>query len=105
MPNSALPTDRASLLSLQAQIAAQLAETPEYRQETVEVTYYLHDGSDARPANIPDNVRVLYYHAKDGALVLTNSNKLRSWSQVVKYIPVEYSSFRTFARSKSRNAL
>jgi hypothetical protein len=104
-----MPADNFSLSAeeIRSQIAAlqgQLAhlETP---TETVNIPFFLHDGSDARPAIIPDDVRVIYYHADDNALVLTNSNKLKSWAKVTKFIYLTKGQFRTFAKSKSKKAL
>ena len=68
---------------------------------TLPVNFFVHDGSKARPSNIPRNTRVLYVHKTDGAFVLTNSDKLGSWSGVTLYLPLDYAQFRTFARSKS----
>lgn len=73
--------------------------------ETISVTYFVHNGGDARPANIPNDVRVVYYHKDDNALVVTNSNKLKSWAKVTKYIWMTKQQFRTFAKSKSRYAI
>lgn len=96
---------RADILAQIAALQDQLAGIPEYVVETVPVDFFVHDGSDARPEHIPDDVRVLYFHLDDNAFVVTNSNKLRSWAKVTKYIFFTKEKFRTFAKSKSRYAI
>lgn len=91
---------REQIAALQAQLA--FAEVP---TEIVNIPFFKHDGSDARPSIIPDDVRVVYFHADDNALVVTNSNKLKSWAKVTKFIFLDKKQFRTFAKSKSKNAL
>ena len=99
---TASPTElRAQIAALTAQLAH--AETP---TEIVNIPFFLHDGSDARPAIIPANVRVAYFHADDNAFVVTNSDKLKSWAKVTKFIFfLDGSQFRLFAKSKNKRAV
>jgi hypothetical protein len=96
---------RSEILAQIAALQDQLAAIPEYPVETVPVDFFVHDGSDARPEHIPSDVRVLYFHLDDNAFVVTNSDKLRSWAKVTKYIFFAKKEFRTFAKSKSRHAI
>ena len=91
---------REQIAALQAQLA--FAEIP---QEVVNIPFFVHDGSHARPSIIPDDVRVVYFHADDNAMVVTNSDKLNSWAKVTKFIFLDKKQFRTFAKSKSKNAI
>lgn len=105
MPNiniGAVAADRSAIeaqivaLQKQLEIAAQI--------EIVNVPFYKHNGSAERPANIPDDTRVVYFHAKDGALCVTHSNKRKQWADVDLYIVVSKEQFRTFVKSKSKRA-
>ena len=91
--NSYLPVDRITERLNASADGAKLDTRP--------VDFFVHDGSAGRPANIGSNLRVLYIHKKDGAFVVTNSDKLRSWADVTLYLPLGYSQLRIFARSKS----
>lgn len=88
-----------------AQIAALQAQLAAPQIEIVNVPFFKHTGAATRPANIPDNARVVYFHSKDGALCVTHSNKRKQWADVDLYIVVDESNFRSFVKSKSKKAI
>lgn len=109
MPNTlTIGAATTSTTEIEAQIADLQAKLTAARSapqiEIVNVPFFKHNGSATRPANIPDNARVVYFHSKDGALCVTHSNKRKQWADVDLYIVVDESNFRSFVRSKSRRA-
>lgn len=88
-----------------AQIAALQAQLNVPEIEIVNVPFFKHNGSAERPANIPEDARVIYFHAADGALCVTHAKKRKQWADVDLYIFVDQSQFRTFVKSKSKRAI
>lgn len=101
---AAASIDRDALAAQIAALQAQL-DAPQPKIEIVNVPFFVHDGSDARPANIPDDARVIYFHTKDNALCVTHAQKRKTWSDVGLYIFVDKSQFRSFVKSKSKRAI
>lgn len=90
-----------------AQIAALQAklDTPSYPIEIVNIPFFKHDGSAARPSIIPEDARVVYFHKKDGALCVTHAKKRKQWADVDLFIFVTAEQFRSFVKSKSKKAI
>ncbi len=84
-------------------VAAALPRT--IRTQTVSTTFFVHDGSSARPHNVKANQRIMYIHRDTGKTVITSSSKLSQWSQVTFYRILDKSNFALFINSKNDAAV
>lgn len=98
-------TDTATITAQIAALQAQLRAVEQTKIETVSIPFFVHNGSPERPANIPADARVIYFHTKDNALCVTHAAKRKQWSDVGLYIWVSKEQFRSFVKSRSKKAI